>query len=534
VSFLRANWAVVLPAFVYLSIFPYLPELRSPNELCRLDQTRAIVDHGTMEVRANEIWANRDLSCVAIARNAAGAIIDRKPCPAVHGQKQYREEHLYPSKAPLLSLAAVPIYAAMKAVHGRVPEMALVFFGRLLCTILPAILLLIPLRRFLRAYVSPPIADVVTATYALGTLAFSYSELFMSHQTTAVLAFLCFYVLWRINRGERSETGYLLAGLLAGLTMAAEYTGALSLLPLAIYALVTARHRVKALALAIIGVLPVAVGLGLYHQHAFGSPFVSGYKFLNDAGYQNWHVGGFLGVKLPDPRALGLSFFSPLRGLFVLSPFLLLALPGFAKRFWTDGRRAELGLSLGLLALYTYFTSSFSYDSWGWTTGPRHLTPLVPFLLLPAALCLESLATRPWLAGLGTALAVLSIVNTSVLTFVNYISDSLTNGLYELAWPLLLRGYLPNSLLSIAGVPNPWAALPTLLAIVLVLLAIVALLSRGASSFAALAACTTLFVTGHALIRATGAELVRDQGTYTFMAERYVPQPNQSTPSLWK
>lgn len=532
-SFLRANWAIVLPAFAYLTIFPYLPELQSPNELCRLDQTRAIAERRSMELNPRNLWTNRDLSCVAISRDDSGAVLERRPCPAVHGKPEFREQHLYPSKAPLLSIAAVPIYAVIKAAHGRVPETALVFFGRLLCTILPAILLLIPIRRFLRAYVAPPIADVVTATYALGTLAFSYSELFMSHQTTAVLSFLCFYALWRIRRGEWSERGYLLAGLLAGLTVAAEYTGALALIPLAGYALATARRRVPAVLLAVVGVLPAAIGLGLYHHSAFGSAFTSGYKFLNDAGYQNWHVGGFLGIKLPDPRALVLSFFSPLRGLFVISPFLLLAVPGLARRFWTD-RGAERWLSIGLLVLYTYFTSSFSYDSWGWTTGPRHLTPLVPFLLLPAAFALEAMTARPAWSGVAAALAMVSIVNTSVLTFVNYISDSLTNGLYWFAWPLALHGYLPNSLLSLVGVPNPWALLPSIAAIVAVVVIVPLFVARSPRSLAAMAVCLVVLVAGHALIQPTGDGVARDAETYRFMAAQWMPMPGQATTSIWK
>src|SRR5690606_10532358 len=167
------------------------------------------------------------------------------------------------------------------------------------------------------------------------------------------------------------------------LSVAAEYTAALALVPLAVYTVWTApggrAGKLRATVLGLLGVLPLALAMMAYHQVAFGHPLHSGYKYLNDAAYQGWHTGGFLGITVPDMRALALSFFSPLRGLFALSPFLLLGLYGLAPRFWS-GRRPELALSLVLLLLYTYFTSSFSYDSWGWTTGPRHLTPLVPFL----------------------------------------------------------------------------------------------------------------------------------------------------------
>jgi hypothetical protein len=540
---LRAHWAILLPALAYFSVFPYLPELRSPNELCRLHQTAALWDHGTLEINAvlNERGWVGDLSCVAVARGPGRAIAERAACPRVQGDPRFSERHYFPSKAPLLSLAAVPAYAALKAFRAPVPELALVFFARLLCTVLPAALLLVPLRRFLRAHARPATADALTAAYALGSLAFSYAELFMSHQTTGVLLFLCFYSLWRLQRGEWPTQGYLVAGLLASLTVAAEYTGALGLVPLVAYGLATAPAarwgKLKALALSAAGAAPALLLLALYHQRAFGSPLATGYKFLNDAAYQGWHQGGFLGVGLPDAQAFALSFFSPLRGLFALSPFLLLALPGFAPRFFSRAR-AELAASLFALALYSYFTASFSYESWGWTTGPRHLTPLVPFLLLPAALFCDWARDRPWLAGAAAGLVALSIVATSAMTFLNYIPDSLTNALYQVALPFALTGHLPHTPLSLLGVPSPWAALPAVGAILAcAALAFLALLPRErlAASAATGAALALAIAAFHASARpASPGRAQQDEGTFRFLEERYMPRPGAASPSLWQ
>lgn len=542
-GFLRAHWAILLPAFAYLYIFPYLPELRSPNELCRLHQTRALVDHGTIEI--NEVLREHgrvgDLSCVAIARDAQGNVEERRPCPAVRGQARFREEHYLPSKSPLLSFMAVPVYAVLKALAGPVPEVPLVFFARLFCTVLPGVLILVLVRRFLRARLEPRVADAVTVVYALGTLAFSYAELFMSHQTTAVMVFVSFYALWRVRRGEWPVWGYLVAGVFAGLTVAAEYTGALGLIPLAIYGVWTApggrAGKARAATLGILGVLPVALLLAWYHHAAFGSPFATGYKYLNDAAYQGWHVGGFLGIKLPDARAFLLSFFSPLRGLFALSPFLLLALPGFAPRFWTREDRPELALGLAVLALYTYFTSSFTYDSWGWTTGPRHLTSLVPFLLLPAGLFVQAARARFPLAGVSAGLAALSILATSAMTFLNYIPDSLTNALWQVALPFVGKGLLPHTLLSLAGVPNPWAGLPAVLAVLLAAGLAAALLvpaERWKGQAVAAVAIVVLIGGVHASVRpADAGRRARDEGTFRFLEQRYVPRPGQASPPLW-
>ena len=439
---------------LYVLLFPYHPGLRSPNELCRLWQTRALVEYGTLDINQ----ALRDFGYV--------------------GDLSVKDGRYYPSKAPLLSFAAVPGYALLRAASGgfllAVGELPLVFFSRLLLTVLPTLGLLWLVRRFLLAWVSPPVADALTVTYGLGSLAFSYSLLFMSHQTTAVLLFGGFYALWRRARGEGGAGYDVVAGACAGATVAAEYTGALGVLGLVLYAVLsrlwsggTPRERARALGggagLALLGALPFVVGLMLYHQAAFGHPLASGYKYLNDAAYQPWHLGGFLGIRYPDPRAFALSFFSPLRGLFVLSPFLLLALPGV----WLLGRetraggerRAHFWLVVALLGGYTYFTSAFSYDSWGWTTGPRHLTGLVPFLLLPVGLVLERLrgAGAPVLRGAAAALCAASLVFTGLATFVNYVPDDVSNVLLGLAVPLVRAGYLPPNVLNLLGLTNPWA-----------------------------------------------------------------------------
>lgn len=437
---------------LYVLLFPYHPGLRSPNELCRLWQTRALVEYGTLDINGTL----RDFGYV--------------------GDLSVKDGKYYPSKAPLLSFSAVPIYAVLRAVGGgtlrAVDEVPLVFFSRLVLTVLPTLLLLVLVRRFLGAYVSGRVADAVTVTYALGSLAFSYSLLFMSHQTTAVLLFGGFYALWRVARGEWGPGGYVVAGACAGATVAAEYTGALGVLGLVLYAVLGVfgreeprRERVRRLlrggGLAVLGALPFVGALMLYHQALFGHPLETGYKHLNDAAYQPWHLGGFLGIRYPDPRAFFLSFFSPLRGLFTLSPFLLLALPGLlVLKREAPGRpdtRALFWLTGALLAGYTYFTSAFSYDSWGWTTGPRHLTGLVPFLLLPVALWLER-ARDAW-TGVGAALCTASLLFTGLATFVNYVPDDVSNAVLGLAVPLVREGYVPPNGLNLLGLPNPVAGL---------------------------------------------------------------------------
>jgi 4-amino-4-deoxy-L-arabinose transferase-like glycosyltransferase len=381
----------------------------------------------------------------------------------------------YPSKAPFLSFAAVPVYWVLRAGAGgqigAVPEIPLIYFSRLFLTVLPTLLSLVLVRRFLSEYVESAMADAVTITYALGTLAYSYSLLFMSHQTTASLLFGAFYCIWRSEKRPQPWLHLALAGVLAGLAVAAEYTSALCATLLAVYVWLTYRRREGVR--SVLRVLPFALGalpslalLMAYHSATFGGPFETGYRYLADAAYQPWHLGGFLGIRTPRPQAFIRSLFSPLRGLLALSPVLVLGFVGLASLWSERTKRRELeALSIfsGLLVLgYFYFTASFSYESWGWTTGPRHLTGLVPFLLLPLALVLtRSWATR-W-RGAFAGLILASVVITGSLTSVNYIPDDVSDGFWALSIPLITGGYLVPTIVNPLGMTNPWAGLAILL-----------------------------------------------------------------------
>ncbi len=511
----RLAWGCLLG--LYLLAFPYHPGLRSPNELCRLWQTRAIVEYG--ELNLNQ--AIRDYGYV--------------------GDLSVKDLRYYPSKAPLLSFAAVPLYKVLRVLGGdyryAVPELALVFFSRLFFTVLPTLLLLVLLRRFLGAYVAPALADAVTVTYGLGSLAFSYSLLFMSHQPSAVLVFCAFFLLWRRARGEWGDRAYLLAGAAAGAALMAEYTAALPILGVLLYGVLSApapraRQLPRGLGLALVGSLPFVLSLLAYHQAVFGHPLHSGYLYLADAAYQPWHVGGFLGIRFPDPRAFALSFFSPLRGLFVLSPFLLLAFAGLGRLRRTD--RPLFWTVIALTVGYSYFTSSFSYESWGWTTGPRHLTAWVPFLLLPAALSLEWAGGRPgaWRV-VGAAACGVSILITGVVSFVNYVPDSVTTAVAGLAWPLLRQGYLPPSLLALAWA-NPFSGWVLGLALLAAAGAVVFLITRDPSGTSGrrFAAAVVLGLLWFGVLATVGGDTAGDLGAQNHLRSVWLTPPGRPL-DLW-
>src|SRR5262249_24270039 len=264
--------------------------------------------------------------------------------------------------------------------------------------------------------------------------------------------------------------------------------------------------------------------------------------------YQPWHTGGFLGIRFPEASAFLLSFFSPLRGLFALAPFLLLAFIGlgvlFARSRDNPVDRATFWMTLALLGVYAYFTSSFSYESWGWTTGARHLTGLVHFLVLPSALAVQRLRelcvqiTTSELAGytrarlaLGTAAGVCaaSVVITGLVSLVNYIPDSASSALFGLAIPLFRSGYWPPTLWTLLGVPAPWpgivliaAVLSAAILVALMLIRMAAGRERASAPKAALAAASVCAICLGSL--ALAKDSARDAGALEHLKSAWLTQ----------
>jgi hypothetical protein len=159
------------------------------------------------------------------------------------------------------------------------------------------------------------------------------------------------------------------------------------------------RHRgVRALRSGLcfaVGLLPPALMLTGYNWLRSGNPFQTGYD-----------------LTIFSPNVLdGLYklLFSPLRGLFVYSPVLLLSLPGLVW-LWRR-RRAEVALISGTVAVVLVLFAAWTSGE-GLSWGSRFLVPVVPLLGLSLAPVVErALANKVPLAIL---LGVLSCVSFGI------------------------------------------------------------------------------------------------------------------------
>ena len=344
--------------------YAYFYQAGGWNQNARFDLVRAIVERGTLRIDA-------------YAENTE--------------DKAEREGHFYSDKAPGVSLMAVPVYAAVHAAAGHLRETdRFQAWASYLCTLwavsLPsagAVVMLYVVGGVLG--LAPASRALVALAYAFGTLAFPYSTLLYGHQPAAAFAFVAFVLLAQA-RGRHSSAPVgrarlFAAGLALGWAVVIEYPAALSAAAIGAYALGWVRPH-RRLAWMALGAAAALAVLFAYHTLAFGGPFTLPYQFSIQ---QPRHRGLFMGLGAPSLRTLYYILVDEYRGLFYGSPWLLLAVPGAWLLVSSPRFRAEGALCAAVALLYVALNACLSDWHGGWSMGPRHLVPALPFLALAAA-----------------------------------------------------------------------------------------------------------------------------------------------------
>jgi hypothetical protein len=131
--------------------------------------------------------------------------------------------------------------------------------------------------------------------------------------------------------------------------------------------------------------------------------------------------------------------FDPQRGLIFCNPVLLLVISSLVSFWQIRNRRAEFMVVLAAILAFTLFNASFgeSIVSWGGgtATGPRQMTPAMPFFAL--ALVFLSAAYEYLMAGLAGLSALYMLAAISTNPHLPYEYD---NPLWQFALPHYFRG----------------------------------------------------------------------------------------------
>ena len=396
---------------------------------------------------------------------------------------------LFSDRPPGTALAAAPLYA----LAGILPEPFAHLPSRhdpgsprlVYVMLLPALAgaaTAVTLYGLLRAGgVRPGAALTAVVFFGLGTIQWKYSTVLFSHVLSGFLVILSVALaLWLAERPGRHWAWFVLLGFVLGAAVVVEYSNALVVLIVGGYWLIRAwpegRRRPVAtlLALAAGGAVP-ALFLAAYNTLNFGGPLTLSYAYAVNYPWAGSFGTTFNFPLLPGLRALLLGgegggwCGGPClnQGLFLLSPVLLVALPGFVAYY--RRRPSWFWLTTAIFLAYLLLFARH-HTSHGFTGDGRYLAPFLGLLVLPLGFALDWLlrpgrtpagqAGRAALALLVYGLFYLSLLNQFLHIGRSYNYDldlgALTMPLTgPQNWPVVLGSVFRNT----ANLPLLWLGL---------------------------------------------------------------------------
>jgi len=472
----REKWTAVGLFLLLLLCYTYtLPRWADPNQNSRLDMVVAVVEDGTFQIDA---YVENTVDYAKVG------------------------EHYYSDKPPGVAFLGIPVYAVMRElfdlpvmdnvmdrlannpalqatlreegtgllehkVRFAIAQVALTFVASALPTALMGALMYGLLKKFT---VQPWPRIAIVLGYGLLTPAFAYAGAFYGHQLSAACLFLAFYLAF-MSTGRLSTRVLLAIGLLLGYSVITDYPSALVVGILFLYTFSRLRDKRRLGWVILTGAL-IAAGWMTYNTALFGSPLELGYGYSEL--WTEQHHTGFMSLTLPHWEAIWGITFGAFRGLFVLSPLLLLSVPGFI--LWGRSGEHRSGLWVAVASVVAMFLFNSSSIMWwgGFAIGPRYLLSMLPFMTLPIVFVFREWGNSPWLRGLAALLFAWSLIATWGLTLAEqaFPPDTLRNPLLEYAWPNWQGGNIARNLGMFLHLPGITSLLPLLAGVMALLVAL--------------------------------------------------------------
>lgn len=409
-----AEWFIFVLLLVSYAYF--LPRWADWNVNSRMDSILAVVDRQTFAIDA--YYQNT-------------------------GDYAFYNGHFYSDKAPGTMFVGIPIYALYKGLGGNalmellgerfsnsafgstltsngrgMTTDSLKFFGALVfvtfwASVVPAAGLGVVLYRFALTWAASPwYAMMVALAYGLATPAFAYANNLYGHTLSAFYLFTAFYLARRATDTQHSVLYAGATGFLLGMALLTEYPTALIVAAIGLYALYKWRSSKLVLVACAAGALLLLL-LGLYNFVIFQTPLPVGY--LYSPLYEHEHHIGLLSLTYPKIETLWELTFGLQRGLFLISPYLILALVGLI--WFARERAARPEFLVTVLAIVSFFLFNASSAMWlgGFGIGPRYLLPMLPFLALPFVFTLNH-ARALWQRAVIAVTLLISLASVWFLT----------------------------------------------------------------------------------------------------------------------
>jgi hypothetical protein len=374
---------------------------------------------------------------LSIAESGSISIGDYAPLTEDRAERAGR---YYSDKAPGMAILALPAIALARPLLARLgggaacagpdcwfepdgetkpPYNALYYVATALTSVAITAAAVVLFRTFLLLLYE----DRGAATFAALALAFAtplgaWATTFFEHAAAASWLFAglvaAHWAGWQSSDSLRPGTAGVLVAAPLGLALVTSYLTAVPVLIVAAYALLGAWRRpprwVLTAALAAMGTGALIVApLLAYNWAAFGSPFSVGYGHLD--GFEGMQQGLF-GISWPNLTALRGLTIEQYRGLLWVAPIVILYPLGLIAMLRAPRCRALGAVSAAVAAYYLLVNSGYAYWNGGFSLGPRHMIPVLPFLMLAiASLWVEAGAVlRSLMVALGLVGAAVNIM----------------------------------------------------------------------------------------------------------------------------
>ncbi len=381
------------------------------------------------------------------------------------GDKAFDRGHYYSDKAPGVSLSAVPIVALARPVSRAVGIDTEGYAGIALLSYLATVFTaglftaiggvsLFSLCLDMGATTSGALFAAIV--FGLGSPIWTLATIFIGHAFSASLLVIAFAAACRAGSGDWRHGA--VAGACAGWATVSEFPAAV---PAVIITLVVVhevwpldrRRAVRVFAGLTAAALATAAVLMVFQYVCFGSPFHLAYS--SEQTYVGMQQGVF-GVNVPRWVRLRRILFGEYRGLLPLAPVLAAAPIGWMLMLAGGGRPSAIAAraasrdstrrtaavaAMAIAVYYILLNASYTYWEGGWSYGPRHASPAIPFLCIGLAALWTAVPRlgRAALALLGAYGVALTLVAVSTAPMP---PNNIRRPVPDLLWPAFVDGDL--------------------------------------------------------------------------------------------
>lgn len=396
--FTKAEFRIFLIFWIIFSVFATSDRW---NDNASLDLTMAIVDEHRFEI---DSYANNT------------------------GDRAYYKGHYYSDKVPGTAFLAVPLYSAYETFVGKIPYynsldednpswkyQLFLFLAISLISAVCGSLTIVLVYKISRYFTSNNLhRNLMIIVLGLGTLIPHAGRQFNSHAISTFFIFLSFYLVFKM---KKEKTDYsLFAGLAGGFAVLVEYRVIIILTGLLIIILTLKKWRW--ILKFVIGASVFYLILLSYTYAIYDSPFSAHTRYADESIWNEVIAKESCGAlqsarsplatvyssfiksfeyqfKRPQKRVIirvTKLLFDPFKGLLFYSPIMLLSLLGL---FWMYKKyKIETLVIIVCLIIYIFHLSSPALWWMGLSFGPRHLTPFIPFFMIPLLHAFKKISIR--------------------------------------------------------------------------------------------------------------------------------------------